>query len=898
MNEHQHPNLGSTVERLVKLSSLALLLTTNSINTYGQSDVEGSLEDLVTYGGEDPSFVMPNQPIEGVLGFSKSILETPRSATVISSEMISDLSISEVSDLSRVAPSTNTTTRWGVQGNIDIRAMTADTYFRGMKRIEPQGNSRTVLGANDQIEVVRGPAPAYFGSGKIGGYTNMTPKSGRSKQGAYLEKDEGFVQLIFGEYGKREISAGFGGPMNLSGNKDNRGGYYIYALNEDSESFYKNIPYKQKILQAAISQELTEAWRIETGFNYQETGSAGGFLTRLTQELIDDGQYWGGGFLVNLDLDGSGKVSEFELNTGSPNVVGSGNASARNSLNQRYDSRYTSALAGAVPTGSAINEASALAAFRDMTPEFYDLLSDNNKKLLNVLPRGYVMDPNDIEKTEVNLSHVSLEKELLAKLGLFYMDFINDGGPIKMKNQFLFDSQDQFKDSELPFYQKQDVWVFEDKFSIEMELLNSEKLNINSISSANFRHTNAQRRSNSGDYDNRPNLALPGNERTPNDLFITPRENPDYFNGGAPFTNWRRTVYDEMGIGSMLDIAIGEKTNVILGARYDKVDATTWDYADLISEGGDGILIRGSAATVGSTPRFATGDQVGSGKDDGYSYTASFFYKLPAGLNAYYTYGIQTALSDSSDLTLARNLVEAGPYDEAKIKEVGIKGSHFDGKLYWALAGYEQSRSTVTADISGNPLLGGLGLLSGEGVELEVRWVPSDKLYVSAFSVTQKTVDLSPSGAWVRVHGDGPYAFEDVLDPVTGAVIYPAEAFTWGGQFATFVPAGENIEVPAYPNTSHGVAIGYNAPAGFRFNLSTNYISEVHSGRYQAIILPDALTSNFSAGWGNKSFSAKLDIFNLTDELYFTGRNGGTSGDELLSVKMPRRWQMTVSKKF
>ncbi|MDQ8204691.1 TonB-dependent receptor plug domain-containing protein [Pelagicoccus sp. SDUM812003] len=897
MNEYQHPILGSTVGRLVKLSSLALLATSSTVYLYSQTlsdDVEGSLEDLVTYGGEDPNFVLPNQPIEGVLGFSKSILETPRSATVVSSEMISDLSISEVSDLSRIAPSTNTVTRWGVQGNIDIRAMTADTYFRGMKRIEPQGNSRTVLGANDQIEVVRGPAPAYFGSGKIGGYTNMTPKSGRSRQGAYLEDDEGFVQMIFGSYSKQEVSLGMGGPINFTGNSDRRGGYYIYALSEDSDSYYKNIPIGQKILQGAISQELTDKWRVEAGFNLQETRSAGGFLTRLTQDLIDNGDYWGGTFLVDLDLDNSGKIGHMEMEQASPVIIGNTSSSGNNALRQRFDSRYQDALAGPVPT--VANENSALDALQTMRPEFAALLSDDNMKLLNVLPQGFVMDPDTVELTKIDYSHVSLEKELLAKLGLFYLDFVNDGGDVKMKNQILFDTQDQFKDSELPFYQKQDIWVVEDKFSVETELINSERFTVNSISAVSFRHTNAQRHSNSGDYDNRPNLALPQNERTPKDLFITPRENSDYYNGGAPYTNWRHSKYDEFGLGSMLDIAIGDKTNIILGARYDTISMETTDYADLVSEGGEGIYIFGSGAD-GVDPRFRTADNTQTGSDDGFSYTGSFFYRLPANLNVYYTYGIQTALADSSDLTLPRNLVEGGPYAEAKIEEVGIKGSHLDGKLYWALAGYKQSRNTVNEDPNGNPLLGSLGLLSGEGIELEVRWVPSEKFYLSAFSVTQKTVDLSNDGGWLRLHGET-HGFEDVLDPETGEVIFPAQAFTWGGQAAHRVEPGEKIEMPAYPNTSHGIAMGYKAPYGLSLTLSGNYISEVQSGRYGVIMLPEATTANLAIGWKKESFSAKLDIFNLTDELYYTGRSGSTSGDELISVKPPRRWQITVSKEF
>ena len=52
-----------------------------------------------------------------------------------------------------------------------------------------------------------------------------------------------------------------------------------------------------------------------------------------------------------------------------------------------------------------------------MRPEFAALLGDANMKLLNQLPRGFVMDPDTVELTKVDYGHVSLEKELYAKLG-------------------------------------------------------------------------------------------------------------------------------------------------------------------------------------------------------------------------------------------------------------------------------------------------------------------------------------------------------------------------------------------------------------------------------------------------------------------------------------------------
>ena len=873
-----------------------------------------TLEEFAVKESQDPNFILPTQPIEGAIGFSKTIVETPRSVSVVSSEMLANMAISEVADLSRIVPNANTTTRWGIQGNIDIRNMTADTYFRGMKRIEPQGNSRTVLAANEQIEVVRGPAPAYFGSGKIGGYTNMTPKSGRSRAGAYLDESKGFAEITFGSEKKRIASFGYGGSLKLGKEDENPGGYYIFGLIEDSDSYYVNVPLGQKVIQGAISKDINKSWRLETGINYQETQGAGGFLNRVTQELIDDGIYWGGNALVTLDTDGSGKISENEMVDGSPLPTGtfsgltvSNTGSLGNTnreLVQRFygtsaanGSRFTAALAGAVPTAGTTNTNSALEALRASNPTFVQTMENdpakygNNLKLLNVLQKGFVQDPDTVEAVEVNYHHVALEKELLAKLGLAYIDFVNDKNPdAKIKNQILFDSQDQFKDSELPFYQKQDVWIAEDKFTLEAKLPDDKLpdwLGINSISSVNLRYTNAARRFNSGDYDDRPDLSLDNNIRTPDDTFVSPKENSDYNNGGAPFSGDITTTYAESGVGSMFDIELFEKLNLLVGGRLDYIQAETKVPAGLYRIGTDGLFTTDATAASNS----------GEGNDLGKSYTISLSGKAPFGLIPYITVGQQTALSDSADLTLPSNLVQAGAYDPAVMTEVGVKGNFLGGKLYAAVAAYSQERSTVTADASGSPLVGGLGNVKGEGIELEFRYAPNKNFWVGGFSVFQKTELVFSGTEFVRVHGES-LGFTDVLDPVTGEVIYPAEAFTQGGVASIGVPAGEKTEHPSYPGTSHGLQAQYTFDSGFLISGSGNYISEIHSGRLQTVTLPEALTFNTGVGYKKGDWAVKLDVKNITDVQYFRGRNGTTAGDVLVSAMPGRGYQVTVTKQF
>ena len=229
------------------------------------SEIVAQLDPLWVVG--DPNRVLPVESSASAFGFDKPLLDTPRSISFISQETIERFGLSAVEDLVRVAPGVFTTTRFGIQGSIDIRNVPADTYFRGMKRLNLQGHARSVLAAMDVIEVVKGPTSPIYGMGKIGGYTNMVPKSGRAATGNYLQKSQGFSQLVAGSYNRRELSFGIGGPLHWT---TEPGGYYVYGLLEDSDSFSYGVPVDQQILQAAINLDnFLGPFRLESGVSYQ-----------------------------------------------------------------------------------------------------------------------------------------------------------------------------------------------------------------------------------------------------------------------------------------------------------------------------------------------------------------------------------------------------------------------------------------------------------------------------------------------------------------------------------------------------------------------------------------------------------------------------------------------------
>ncbi len=195
---------------------------------------------------------LPNKPSAASFGLDKSVLATPRSVSLVSVETIDLLGLSAVEDLVRVVPGVYTTTRWGIQGSIDVRNVPADTYFRGMKRLNLQGHGRSVLAAMETIEIVKGPPSPIFGMGKIGGYTNMVPKSVRAAERRLSHRAAG---LRPGDRGLvRKIAKCRSVSADRCRFEHEQGGYYLYGLFEDSDTFIERVPVGQRVLQGAVSR--------------------------------------------------------------------------------------------------------------------------------------------------------------------------------------------------------------------------------------------------------------------------------------------------------------------------------------------------------------------------------------------------------------------------------------------------------------------------------------------------------------------------------------------------------------------------------------------------------------------------------------------------------------------
>ncbi|MDB6168940.1 MAG: hypothetical protein JWM88_1804 [Verrucomicrobia bacterium] len=470
------------------------------------------LEKFVTSErNDDPGGVLPAKPVSSVFGTALTVAETPRSVSVVSTEMLNQYGITNVEGLAAVVPNSYTSSAFGIAGSLDLRGTNAANFFRGMQRIENGGIFPTPIGATDSIDVVRGPPSPIYGPGKIGGYLNFVPKAARASTGKYLDRPTSRVNLTYGSYDQRQLTAEQGGPLPMS---NRNGGYYVYALMENSGSWYNNTKNLQTILQTSFDLQLTHAWRAEFGQQYQYWASTElSGTNRLTQETVDHGTYLSGQPLVNLDTNGNGVVSVPELGAYSFGV--------------RYGT----------------NPASI------------------------VLPASFALNPATIRQTTIEGNAIFTEPGDYANAtsACYFVDLINDTNPdLVFKNQMFLDTTRRAKETTQGFATKARGVQFEEKITAEQHLAPFKWLQLANSAALSFRYLNAENAAyNAMEIYSRRDLAVGAK---PNDRVTSPLDDP-----GTKWGSDRFSTQYAYGLGVITTATFFDRLVVILGGRADQL---------------------------------------------------------------------------------------------------------------------------------------------------------------------------------------------------------------------------------------------------------------------------------------------------------------------------------------
>ena len=510
-------NLSPLAKAFAMTTAVAL-----SSQAFAQGETEVKEKDVEKIQVTGSLGSLPGQDVESVFGFGKSILETPRSASTISQEQMERFNVSDIDELVAFAPGTFTQSFFGVAGSLDVRGTPGEVYFRGVRRLDNPGNYPTPIGASSSVDIVRGPASPIYGPAKIGGYLNFNPKSAKVGRGQYLDSPTGQFSYTTGSWDKNVLTAEVGGPSKLAGKEL---GYYIYAEQENSDSYYRNSETDQTVLQAAFDMDLTENLSVEFGGMYHKyDGNQNAGWNRVTQDLIDNGTYITGN-AKPLDADGDGSISHFEY--------------------------------------------FAANLFVEVDPLTEDGSSfSDDMALVDVGTAQLGRDQTLIAADDV------LENEVTT----LYFDMIYYADEWEIKNQFFYESYENLNENAYGFSQFHDAYVIEDKviFATEYE---SDSLFAQFQFSPSVRYTDFE----SGDdfinefFDRRD---LTGPSTALDRRLLATR-------AGFGYSNYDVGNYLNLGVAAMTDLTWENGWNVVLGLRYDSVDVESTTPGGITLFGGD-----------------------------------------------------------------------------------------------------------------------------------------------------------------------------------------------------------------------------------------------------------------------------------------------------------------------
>ncbi len=499
--------------------SLGLVPLLGAMSAHAQtapaSDV---LSEIVVTG--DRLDVMQTKPVDTVFGFGKTVVETPRSLTTITNDLLTKTIITDINDLVALTPGSFTQSFFGVAGSLDVRGTAGENYYRGVRRIDNPGNYPTPIGASDSIDIVRGPASPLYGPSRVGGYLNFNPKSKKAVDGDDSDP-VGQIEATGGSWGKKVLNAEVRGPGTLFGKAL---GFSLYAESEDSGSYYENSATVQTLVQASFDLKLSDNLHSEFGAQYQHfKGNQVAGWNRVTQNLIDHGTYITGS-PSNLS-GGTGLLSQ-----AAANAAGLGTGS------------------NFVFNPNTLDTAGMLAAL-NANPQF------SNLALLN--PGTAHIDGNQVL--------VAPGDSLGDNVTNAYWDMIFDlSNGMQITNKTYYEYLDNINENAYGFSQYAKTWAFEDQVNVSMKLPVNDWLKTDLLFGPSVRYQDFDFGDDfNGEFFDRRDITLPSGPVDARTLATR---------GQDKYTDHIRGHYTDLGMAFLADTKFFDKLSLLIGVRGDYFD--------------------------------------------------------------------------------------------------------------------------------------------------------------------------------------------------------------------------------------------------------------------------------------------------------------------------------------
>ena len=765
----------------ISLSTL-LALTVSLTNLQGQDSGIPELESFIADESASAllNTVMPTErEISGLFSDAKSILEIPRSVTLLSPEILDQLNIKGLRDLEKVGAGTQAFNYYGVPGSPTIRGARGGTYLNGMLRAYNRNEMPLSFGSLEAIEIVKGPAPADFSPTLIGGFVNLIPKT------PFFDEEKGSIELQFDNWGRKTSTADLGAPFLISG--EIPAAYRLSITSQDGESYYDDLSNDYTSVYGSIKFRPKKGVSVFMGgeyFDYKSNENPG--WNRPTQQLVDTGAYVIGepqditsgiwrGTAARREISADPRLA-IERSVAEELVPKFGNLEDMEFITDSdgvekyvYTSDYFanggSAVTRQLEGNVVLTDPSDFADSTD-TVLFADIVLDSNPER-TVTIKGIA----EFLETEKNSSYgyaFASEQTLFgAKM------YVTERGLIP-NTSFSYGIGTRFHDAT----QLQDYW--DEPFS---------------------------RRD------------ITEDEISANTILLS----------GAQFPIGGNNQWGLFGVGGNSESELMQLSTFINGQsklmddKLSLLGSVRFEYADFdikVPSEVDGL----SAETRAN---YASN---GSDSTDYLNWNLGFNYEVAEGIYLYGNYQEGTSMDPSQ----GGALVGEANFAENEMSEAGIKSSFIDGSLFTSVAFYNWEQSAF------NGRAGSSEPLEGEGFEFEATWIVSDSLKFIGSFTSQEVKRKTPLGFRTIPFSEQDWAMYggELNDPFGNAGFDGRDRYD--RNFGT-PPANPNLVFPGPPEEIIKLFGIYDFQNGFEMSGGVRSQEEFFLDFDRQIVLPDAL---------------------------------------------------------
>lgn len=832
---------------MFKKASLAWILCPALILTNParaqESEPEAPILDLDEFITEEvsqelsDSLLPTDRSVSSAFFEDMKLLEIPRSVMVLSPETMEQFQIKDFDDLQKIGAGTERYNFYGIAGAPVLRGWQGGIYFNGMLRAFQRNEMPTSFGALEAMEVVKGPAPAQFIPSHVGGYVNMIPKS------PFFNESRGSVKFQIGSNDLYNLQIDKGGPFLIG---DKPAAYRISLTVQNADSWYDRIGNDFISLYSSIKTQLSENTYLFAGAEYYEFRSnenAG--WNRPSQNLISNSEYVIGEplSLVRSSKGGIadrallGRNADFRALVVPASIVndaladGRVNASQLAALKDLSDSEVRSSIYDGLPEDVEQTSSGFL-----YTPDYF--LAGGEVFTKSIRGNEVLSDSSDFADSEDLMLFVDLEH------------FLSDS--TTLTNKFFFEDiyTDKLSSYQYAFRSRQTV--IDDRLSATTTFEAGEYTQLILDYGVQARFTDAiqlqdfwsepfARRDISKDTISKNTVFLSGAQ-------IDPVSGNNYWGGGfgasGPGGHAVESELAQLGTFASALMLVGKHFSLITSLRWDSVDFETkiptgpTDIAQNTTEGDDSFF------NWSINPTIKVSEQVSL---YGAFQEATTYAPLQGG----------AVLGDQN-------------FGDSQLKEVGIKFSLLENKLYASAAVYEWKQSAF------NDRTNTSDPYKSEGVEIEFAYEVNDRTTIIGSYSDRETRRTSPLG-----FRSMPFGLVDPTgannDEIGIALAAGSLLHQFSGAFGGFTPQGSSptnnpeLIVPGAPEQTAKLFIATSLDGPWGFAIGVVHSSSYFSSYDRNIRIDSSTVLNGNISYKTDKWKAMLSLENLTEEDYFVG---------------------------